>query len=98
MLVKKFLHGMNPAAFTGFALAGLMFAGTFAACGDDSSSSSPAPESSDAVIESSDALLPESSESGPVPESSDALLPESSSATLPASSSSADGSSMVAQE
>lgn len=81
MLVKKFLHGMNPAAFTGFALAGLL-AGTLTACGDDSSSSSPAPESSDAVIESSDALLPESSESGPVP--------ESSSATLPASSSSAE--------
>jgi hypothetical protein len=89
VLVKKFLHGMNPAAFTGFALAGLL-AGTLAACGDDSSSSSPAPESSDAVIESSDALLPESSESGPVPESSDALLPESSSAALPASSSSAE--------
>lgn len=80
VFVKKFLHGMNPAAFTGFALAGLL-AGTLAACGDDSSSSSPAPESSDAVIESSDALLPESS---------DALLPESSSAALPASSSSAE--------
>lgn len=81
MFVKKFLHGMNPAAFTGFALAGLL-AGMFAACGDDSSSSSPAPESSDAIIESSDALLPGSSESGPVP--------ESSSVTLPASSSSAE--------
>lgn len=81
MFVKKFLHGMNPAAFTGFALAGLL-AGMFAACGDDSSSSSPTPESSSAAIESSDALLPESSESGPVP--------ESSSVTLPASSSSAE--------
>lgn len=78
MLVKKFLHGMNPAAFTGFALAGLL-AGMFAACGDDSSSSSPTPESSSAAIESSDALLPESSESGPVPESSNAALLASSS-------------------
>ena len=70
---------MDLAAFTGVALAGLMFAGMLAACGDDSSSSSPAPESSDAVIESSDALLPESSESGPVPESSGEILPASSS-------------------
>ncbi|WP_290734105.1 MULTISPECIES: hypothetical protein [unclassified Fibrobacter] len=76
--MKKFLHGMNPAAFTGFALAGLL-AGMFAACGDDSSSSSPTPESSSAAIESSDALLPESSESGPVPESSNAALLASSS-------------------
>ena len=73
VFVKKFLHGMNPAAFTGFALAGLL-AGTLAACGDDSSSSSPAPESSDAVIESSDALLPESSS---------AALPASSSSAEP---------------
>lgn len=79
MFVKKFLHGMNLAAFTGVALAGLMFAGTFAACGDDSSSSSPAIESSSAAIESSDALLPESSESRPAPESSSAALPVSSS-------------------
>ena len=78
MVVKKFLHDMNLAAFTGFALAGI-FAGMLAACGDDSSSSSPAPESSDAVIESSDALLPGSSESGPVPESSGVTLPASSS-------------------
>lgn len=33
MFVKKFLHGMNPAAFTSFTLAGML-----TACSDDSSS------------------------------------------------------------
>lgn len=54
-------------------------AGMLAACSDDSSSNSPAIESSSSVNQLSDVLLPESSESGPIPESSSEALPASSS-------------------
>ena len=67
--------------FSGKILMGvvLMAAGMLAACSDDSSSNSPAIESSSSVNQLSDVLLPESSESGPIPESSSEALPASSS-------------------
>ena len=66
--VERLLVGMAIAA-----------AGMLAACSDDSSSNSPAIESSSSVNQLSDVLLPESSESGPIPESSSEALPASSS-------------------
>lgn len=70
--------------FSGKILMGvvLMAAAMFSACADssdDSSSNSPAIESSSSVNQLSDVLLPESSESGPIPESSSEALPASSS-------------------
>ena len=83
MFMKKFLHGVNLAAFAGTACLTML-----AACGDDSSSNSGIESSSATLPESSSAVIVTSSESVPLPESS-AAVPVSS-AAIPTESSAVD--------